>query len=188
MSSRKYTIPVLVLLFALVGLCAVAPTFAWAKCTVTLSPSTQSTTIPGGTTVTLTYLLTYSESSYYAAYFTLTAQSSNSAWTVVSISPSPIPGTGTSYSIGASPPATTSGLFSVEVTAPTTVGSTTTLTVKAANSGDSGANCQSSGTLLTAAPPPTGVPMFPLGMGILMALAIPALLLARHKFAGTPKL
>lgn len=174
------------MLFTLVGLCAVSPAFAWAKCTVALYPSTQSTTIPAGSTVTLTYLLTYTESINYAAYFTLTAQSSNSAWTVVSVSPSPIPGTGTSYSIGVSPPATTSGLFSVQVTAPTTVGSTTTITVSAANSGDRGANCQSEGTLLTASYPPPGVPMFPLGMGLLMALAIPALLLVRHKFAGIP--
>ena len=175
------------MLFTLVGLCAVAPAFAWAPCTVTLSPTTQSTTIPAGSTVTLTFLLTYSETSNYAAYFTLTAQSSNSAWTVVSVSPSPIPSSGTSYSIGVSPPATTSGLFSVKLTAPATVGSTTTLTVRAANSGDRGANCQSTGTLLTAGyQPPTGVPMFPLGMGLLMALAIPAMLLARRKFAGIP--
>jgi len=40
-------------------------------------------------------------------------------------------------------------------------------------------------TLFTAPPPPT-VPQFPLGMALLLALAIPALLLIRSKFASKP--
>jgi hypothetical protein len=154
---------------------AATPVFAWNTCGLVLTPSGQSTTVPAGST-TFTFLLTYSESAQYAASFTLSATSTNGAWTVVSVLPSPVPTSGTSSSI--------SQTISVKVTAPATPGSTTTINVEAANNQDSTATCNAHINLTTTGifpPPPTGVPQFPFGMALLMALAIPALLLVRSK-------
>ena len=73
--------------------------------------------------------------------------------------------------------------ITVEVTAPSVPGSTTTLRVHAVNNYDSGSTCTSYVTLTAGAfpPPPTGVPQFPYGMALLMAFAIPALLLVKSK-------
>jgi hypothetical protein len=169
--NRKATL-VLGLLATLVAFGAsAAPAFAWNNCGVTLSPSTQSTTVGPSSTTTFTYLFTYSDTSQYAASFTITAQSSNSAWTIVSVT-SPVPHTGTSDSI--------SQVVSVVVTAPNTAGSTTTITVKGVGNQDSSSKCSTTTSLLTSGVT-HGVPEFPSGLAVLMALAIPALLLVRSK-------
>ncbi len=121
------------LAFALLVIAPVAS--AWATCGLTLTPSNQSTSIAAGSTVSLTYLLTYSESSTYAASFTITATPANAIWSVV-VQPSSIP---KSDSI--------SQIIAITVTAPNIVGSTTTLTITAINNGDNGANCHATPSL-----------------------------------------
>jgi hypothetical protein len=71
----------------------------------------------------------------------------------------------------------------VVVTAPSTPGSTTTIHVTAVNYYDHGANCDVRTPLTAGAfpPPPTGVPQFPLGMAVLMAVTLPAMLLIKKK-------
>jgi len=178
--NRK-TALILGLLASLVAMGATAtPAFAWNPCTLALSPGTQSTTIGAAQTVTLTYLLTYTDSSPYASTFTVSAGvtpgSPSGTWTVVSVTPpNPVP---------SSPSLTISQIISVKVTAPSVASSTTTLTVSAVNNYDSSSHCSTTtGLSITPGsfPPPTGVPQFPFGMALLMALAIPALLLVRSK-------
>ncbi|MGD0397237.1 MAG: hypothetical protein ABSB26_10100 [Nitrososphaerales archaeon] len=170
--SRKASIATLGILATILWVAPLAtPVFAWHPCGLTLSPSTQVTTIPAGTTVTLTYLLTYSESPAYASYFTLSVHSSNSAWTIGTYT-TRVPSSGTSDSI--------SQIVSVEVTAPSTPGSTTTITVSAANYYDRSAGCSAETPLTAGAFPPT-VPQFPLGMVLLMAVSFPAMLLIKKK-------
>jgi hypothetical protein len=161
---------------------AVSTVFAWNTCGLVLSPGTQSTTVPAGTTATLTYLLTYSDSSAYKSTFDLSASvtpgSPSGTWTIVSITPpNPVPSTA-SDSI--------SQIITVKVTAPSTPGSTTTLSVKAANNQDGSADCTARTTLTAGAfpPPPNGVPQFPFGIALLMALAIPALLVVKSKYSA----
>lgn len=173
--SRTVSIATLGMVVAVLGLAPLAaPVFAWNQCGLTLTPTTQSTTVAAGSTVTLTYLLTYSESISYAANFAVSALSSNSAWNVVSVVPSTVPASGTSDSINQT--------ISVEVTAPSTPGSTTTLTVTAVNNQDHNANCYAYTTLTAGALPP-GVPQFPLGMTLLIAIVLPAMLLVKRKFS-----
>jgi hypothetical protein len=98
----------------------------------------------------------------------------------VSVSPNQVPSSGTSSSV--------SQTITVKITAPVTVGSTTSLTVKAVNQQDGGADCSTSRTLTSStAPPPPGVPQFPLGVALLMALAIPALLAVKSKHPAVVK-
>jgi len=89
--------------------------------------------------------------------------------------------------------------FTITVTAPASPGATATVEISAypATSGTNptqfpgSTQCTSVFVYLktpTPFSPPPGVPTFPLGMGLLMALAFPALLLAKRKFAGIPKL
>ena len=100
----------------------VTPVSAWNPCTLVLSPG-QSTTFSAGSTKTLNYLLTYNDPGF-ATYFTIVPQSSNSAWTIL-IWTSRVPSSGTSDSINT--------LVSVEVEAPSALGSTTSLSVTATN-------------------------------------------------------
>jgi hypothetical protein len=160
---------------------AIGSVFAWNACTLTLSPTTQSTTIPAGTTTTLTYKLTYSDSSAYATTFdlsgTVTPGSPSGTWTLVSITPpTPVPST-KSDSI--------SVIITVTITAPSVPGSTTTLTLHATDNYDSSPSAACSAqTKLTAGafpPPPTGVPEFPFGFALLMAVTIPVMLVLRSR-------
>jgi hypothetical protein len=168
--NRKSAL-ILGLLTTLVAFGASAtPVFAWATCGVTLTPSTQSTTVGPSSTTTFTYLLTYSDAAYPAS-FTLSATSTNGAWTIVSVSPTLYPSSGMSGSI--------STTISVKVTAPSTIGSTTTITLTATNNQDHAASCNAQTRLTTVVT--HGVPEFPVGMALLMALAVPALLLVRSK-------
>jgi hypothetical protein len=162
---------------------SVTTAFAWNACGLTLTPSTQTTTIPAGTTATFTFLLTYSDSSAYATSFTLSASSSNVAWTVASVLPSPVPGSGKSDSI--------SQTISVKVTAPATPGSTTLIRIAAVDTKDTStaAGCRGYVSLTAGAfpPPPNGVPQFPFGIALLLALAIPALLVVKSKYSVVVK-
>jgi hypothetical protein len=161
---------------------SVSTAFAWAPCTLALSPSVQTTTIPAGTTTTITFLLKYSDTSAYASTFDLTASvtpgSPSGTWTIVSVTPpNPVPSTKSDM---------ISQIITVKVTAPGVPGSTTTLTLKAVNNYDSGSKCSASTPLTAGAfPPPPSVPQFPFGIALLMALAIPALLLVKSKYAVT---
>ena len=179
--KRKYSIAILGLLATLAAMGATAtPVFAWNSCGLVLSPIGQSTSIGAGQTVTLTYLLTYSDSSQYAATFTVSASvtpgSPSGTWTVVSVTPpNPVP---------SSPSNSISQIISVKVTAPVVATSSTTLTVKAVNNYDSTSKCSTASSLSITPgsfPPPNGIPQFPAGMALLMALAIPALLLVRSR-------
>ena len=152
---------------------ASAPAFAWNKCGLTLSPISQSTSVPAGPT-TFTFLLTYSESSNYASHFTFTTQSSNPAWLVSDAAPSRVPATGDSDSI--------SQVISVVVTAPAASGSTTTITLTATNYYDNNANCQT--TVVLTSTGQSTVPEFPLGMGLLLIIAVPVLVLVRSRYSG----
>jgi hypothetical protein len=182
LGQRNAALAMLGLLSALVFIApSVSNVFAWNACTLTLSPSTQSTTIPAGSTATLTYLLTYSDSSSYKATFNLAASvtpgSPSGTWTIVSVTPpNPVP---------SSPSDSISQTITVKVTAPSTPGSTTTLTLKAVDNYDSGSVC-STNTKLTAGafPPPPTVPQFPLGFAVLMALAIPVMFVVKGKYAA----
>jgi len=166
---------------------AVSTVFATAvspnACVLALTPSNQSTSIPAGTTTTLTFLLTYSDTPTYATSFTLSASSSNGAWTVVSVLPSPVPGSGTSDSI--------SQTITVTVTAPATSGSTTLIRIAAVNTHDTSTavGCRGYASLTSTAfqPPPNGVPQFPFGIALLMALAIPVLLVVKSKHSVVVK-
>lgn len=181
-SQRNVSLAILGVLSVFVFVApSVSTVLAWNPCGLTLTPTTQPTTIPAGTTVSLTYLLTYTETPSFAASFTLSAASSNGAWTVVSVLPSPVPSSGTSDSI--------SQTITVKVTAPASPGSTTTLTVKAANNQDGHADCYARTPLTAGAfpPPPNGVPQFPLGIALLLALALPALLLVKSKYSVVVK-
>jgi hypothetical protein len=153
-----------------------APVFAWNNCALALSPSSQSTTVGTSTTTTFTYLLTYTDSSNYAASFTVTATASpgspSGTWTIVSVT-NPVPNSGKSDSI--------SQIVSVVVKAPSNVGSTSTITVKAVGQQDSSSTCSATTRLTTVPPHTVSVPEFPAGMALLMALAVPALLLVRSK-------
>jgi hypothetical protein len=172
--NRKSAL-ILGLLASLVAFGAAAtPAFAWNVCGLTLTPSTQSTTVGPSSTTTYTFLFTYSDVTTdhtYASSFTMSATSSNGAWTVVSVLPSPVPSSGTSDSI--------SQTISVKVTAPSSIGSATTITLTAKNNQDNSASCTATLHLTTIVT--HGVPEFPAGMALLMALAIPALLLVRSK-------
>lgn len=171
-TSRKASIATLSVLATLLWVAPLAtPVFAWHVCGLTLSPGSQVTTIPAGTTATFTYLLTYSDNGY-PSHFTFTATGTNSAWTVVSVTPPRVPSSGESSSI--------SQTISVVVTAPSTPGSTTTIHVTAVNYYDHGANCEVR-TPLTAGAFPSPVPQFPLGMALLMAVTLPAMLLIKKK-------
>jgi hypothetical protein len=166
---------------------SVTTAFAWNACGLKLSPSVQTTTIPAGTTTTITFLLTYTDSSAYKTTFDLTASvtpgSPSGTWTIVSVTPpNPVPSVA-SDSI--------SQIITVKVTAPATPGSSTTLTLKAVDNKDdsTGASCKASTTLTAGAfpPPPNGVPQFPFGIALLMALAIPALLVVKSKYSVVVK-
>jgi len=163
----------------------IAPALAWNPCGLTLSPSTQTTTVPAGTTVTLTYLLTYSDSPAYATTFDLSASvtpgSPSGTWTVVSVSPpNPVPST---------PSDSISQTITVKVTAPSTVGSSTTLTLKAVDNGDSSpsASCTATTKLTSTSFPPPSAPQFPLGFAVLLAMAIPVMFAVKSKFATSVK-
>lgn len=147
---------ILGLLTTLLALGASAiPVFAWNACSLALSPISQSTTVGTSSTTTFTYLLTYSGTvggTQYPSSFTLSATSSNPAWTILSVT-SPVPTVGTSNSI--------SQTISVVVKA-SAVASSTTITVSATNisaeaGGDFGANCNTQ-TKLTATAVTHGVP------------------------------
>jgi hypothetical protein len=180
MNQRTASLVVLSLLSAL-ALTVPAATTVLATavpnaCTLVLTPSNQSpANVPAGSTTSYTLLLTYSDSGYPAS-FTLSASSSNLAWTVVSVTPSPVPSSGTSGSI--------SQTITVTVTAPGTSGSTTLIRVAATNNQDTSLSvgCRGYVSLTSVAfQPPPGVPQFPLGIALLMALAIPALLVLKSK-------
>lgn len=181
--QKKSLIGVLALLSTLVFvLPSVSSAFAWNPCTLTLSPSGQSTTIPAGTTGTLTYKLTYSDTSAYATTFDLsgsvTPGSPSGTWVIDSIAPpNPVPST-KSDSISVT--------ITVTVTAPSVVGSMTKLTLMATDNYDSSPSAACSvNTYLTAGafpPPPSGVPEFPFGLALLMAVAIPVMLVFRSRY------
>ena len=207
MSSRKYTIPVLALLFTLVGIGAyVAPVYACNCNQITFTPSSAETyatpytlsTIPqniGPTGNTITY---DTGATYMYVYITGVIPA---GWTVsittgsthTTISPTQMLVTEDS-----------SGTFSytITVTAPATSNTRGQFTINAYPTNSAVSPWPIYGGAAACTPvtvylktgsippfyPPTGVPMFPLGMALLMALAFPALLLVKRKFAGTPKL
>ena len=179
--SSKSSLAILGIASLFVGVFAMATpvAFAWNPCSLTLSPSSQSTTVPAGATV-FTFLLTYSETPTYASYFTFSTSSTNGAWSVSGASPSRVPATGTSDSI--------SQTISVTVTAPSTPSSTTSVTVTAINYYDHSANCHATLRLTTTGvfPPPPTVPEFPIGMVLLLALAVPALLVLKSRRLPLP--
>ena len=86
--SSKTSLAILGIASLLVGVLAMAApvAFAWNPCTLTLSPSSQSHSVPAGATV-FTFLLTYTETPKYASYFTFSTASTNSHWSVSGVSP-----------------------------------------------------------------------------------------------------
>jgi hypothetical protein len=176
-ATKIFAVVSLLAVFAGVGAVA-APAIAWAPCAITLSPSTQTTSVGVGQTIALTFLLTYNDAPYPATFNVHASVSSGSpsgTWSVVSVTPpNPVPST-TSGSI--------SQTITVTVQAPSSpVGSTTTLTVNAVNNYDSGSKCSTSATLTTTAL--SGVPEFPVGMVAVLMATFPALLLVRSRFAS----
>jgi hypothetical protein len=77
------------------------------------------------------------------------------------------------------------------VTAPATPGSTTAIRVAAVDTKDTSTAAGCRGYVdLTAVgfqPPPHGVPQFPFGIALLMALAIPVLLVMKSKYSVVVK-
>lgn len=180
---KKSSLALLAMIAAFVGVGAtVAPTFAWANCTLTLSPSSQATTVGVGQTVTLNYTLYYFDSSpQYTSTFDVSASvtpgSPSGTWIILSVTPpNPVPST---------PANPVSQTITVKVQAPSSpVGSTTSLTIKAVNNYDSGSHCSATTTLTSVAFPPPGVPQFPLGIFAAVGLALPGLLFFRRKYSA----
>ena len=183
MRFQKSSLALLALVATFAGVGAtVAPSFAWSQCSLTLSPSNQTTSVTAGQTITLTYLLHYVEGNppnpTYASNFvvstSVTAGSPSGTWTILSVTPpNPVPSTEVNP---------VSQIVTVKVQAPSSpVGSTASLTIKAVNTDDSYSKCSAT-TRLTTVGSQTGVPQFPLGMLAVVGVALPALVFFRRKF------
>lgn len=174
---NRGSIAILALLVSVMAVGAI-PVHATAvlPCVIVFQTGTTTGIAPGTTGVTLTYSLVY-PSNYPAtstsASFGLSAVSSNPAWTGVGVGPTLV-GPGTSFEYYP---------ITVTVNAPSTPGSTTTLTVTATDEQSEGRGCNLQTGLSTSGTPPSTIPEFPLGMLVLIALALPAMILLKKRFS-----
>jgi len=180
---RNFSVAILVLLASVIAMGAIpVHSAAVSPCTVVFQTGTKTGIAPGTSGLQLTYSLVYPynyPSAGTAASFGLSVGSSNTAWTVVGVSPLLVPGEGTSTSFDWYP-------VTVTVNAPNAPGSTTILTVTATDEQSQGRGCSLQTTLTTSGTPNT-VPEFPLGMLALLGLAIPTTILLKRKFSiATP--